>query len=150
MNAKSTFLNIISAGLLLISWIVYASTIFLYIIFPIGNLNSRQATDRVWLQMLRSFYDNHFYLFVFLILLISVIVFASMLRAGKDIAMYKILFYSSALNFLFGIVGLFFKFAGHGQEIDGFEWQTAGGSSVALLVIWYMQATLLFLRKKPA
>lgn len=149
---KSATLTFFSVITLIVSWIVYATTIFMYLILPLGhNIETGIVpTTRIWLQWLRSFYDQHFYLFVFLFFLVSFIVFVSMLRRGKDIAIYKIFFFSAVLNFLFGAVGLFFKFAGHGQEIDGFEWITVFGTFGSLLVIWYMQATLLFLKTKTS
>ncbi len=147
---KSATLTVLGVITLLVSWVVYAITIFLYIILPIGH-NAQTGvvpTTRLWLQGLRSFYGQHFYLFVFLFLLISFIVFISMLRRGKDIAIYKILFYSAVLNFLYGAAGLFFKFVGHGQEIDGFEWITVFGNFGSLLVVWFLQVKLPFLKPK--
>lgn len=148
MNSKSFFLTLISTLTLIVSWVVYIVTFFMYIALHLGEGEAKHSTSRLWLQMLRSFFENHYFLFWFLFFLVSVLVFIRMISKGKNIAMFKVLFYSAFLNFLFGVAGLFFQLTGHGQEVDGFEWITVFGTLGTLLLVWYMQATLLFLKPK--
>ncbi len=148
MNPKKLFLTVTSTLLLIASWVVSVIAFFMYIALHIAEGEVKHPTSRVWLQMLRSFFENHYFLFWFLFFLINLLVFVRMISKGKNIEIYKVLFYSAFLNFAFGLAGLFFQLGGHGQEVDGFEWITVFGTFGTLLVVWYMQANLLFLNKK--
>lgn len=146
---KSATLTILSVISLLISWVVYASTIFLYLAIPLGPNNSVRPLATVWwVYAIRDFFEKHYIGFFTFIFFITVAVFILMIRKGKDIPMHRILLYGSALNFLFGVAGLFFKLAGHGQEVDGFEWITVGGTFAALLLVWFLQIKMPFLKIK--
>lgn len=150
MNSKSLILTVLSFMALIISWIVYASTIFLYLAIPLGPNNGvRPMAITWWVYTIRDFFGKQYYGFFFIIFIISVVVFVYMLRRAKDIPVYKILLYSAILNFLFGAAGLFFKLAGHGDEIDGFEWITVSGTLGALLIVWLLQIKMPFLKSKP-
>jgi|SRR3989344_612705 len=153
MRNESLFYTMLSTLFLVFSYLIYVYFVFgifvsLLIPYDVVFIENRPPVGS-WARSVNDYFEGNKGDIWFLVtIVISSIVLIITLIRGRKLPMHKLLTYISIFNCFFGACFMFFGFIGSFFVVNNFNWLAVFGIFISLLLVWYFQATLFFVKTK--